>query len=141
MAKSMLGDMFSKMARDIRLKTDQLPSQIADIMEEIGEEQADEIRSFITTRPARTSGENGRVRTWSMYDAVGTEFKIGKSQVSSRVGYIDGAWEDHFYYQDAGFEHNYAGWVEGTNALGESYVRARERFIKAMGELGLKGGI
>ncbi len=144
--RNRMDDMFATISRDIRLKMQGAPARVSDIIEEVAEQQADDMRSIIFTsfRPSSSSnpdGGRGRYQTGRMVDSVTAKVNIGSTRTTAKVGYIKGTPRDYFYYQDRGFDHLSAGWVEGTHALGLSYVKARESFIKAMNEIGLKGGI
>lgn len=134
-----LKDMFSQMSKDIRYKTDGLTEAVTEVFVEEGEKQAEDMQWYIHTRGARTSPEDGRVRTWDMIKSVESKANVGKTVVTVRTGYIgDKPEQDYYYYQDAGFMHIWAGWVEGTHAIYDSFRHARERIHERLGNLGLR---
>lgn len=133
-------DMFSQMSKDIRLKTENLPDAVTEIFIDEGDEQANQMRQYIRDRRARTSPPIGRIRTWNMIDSVDSKASVGNTVVTVRTGYVGGVPEkDYYYYQDSGFIHKWAGWVEGTHAIYDSYNRTRSAISKRLLDLGLKG--
>lgn len=138
--KSDLSGLFSTMSRDLRLKTEGLPELVYDIFEEEAEQQAEDMREFILSRPSEKSGKEGRVETFAMFDAVGVKAQRHSTQLTIHVGYVDGPWREYYKYQDEGFIHNWSGkFIEGTHAMEDAYLRARVRIEEKLHLLGLKG--
>lgn len=132
--------LFATMSRDLRLKTAGLPEAVYTVFEEEAENQAEDMREYIISRPSAKSGKEGRVETWKMFDAVKAEPKKHGTQLTVNVGYLDGGFEDYFFYQDNGFTHVPDGaWIEGTHALEDAYLKARLRISARLQALGLKG--
>lgn len=135
-----ISDMFSTMSRDLRLKTEGLPDAVFQIFEEEAEVQADDMRWYVHTRVRPTSSEDGRIRTGKMLNSIKAVSKRYGTQLTVKVGYIgEGSGEDYFFYQDNGFMHTHAGWIEGTHAVADSYIQARERILARLESLGLRG--
>lgn len=134
-----MADMFAQMSKDIRYKTEGLTEAVTEIFVEEGENQAEDMRWYIHTRKARTSPDDGRVRSWDMINSVESQPNVGSTVVTVKTGYIgSNPEEDYYYYQDAGFNHIWAGWVEGTHAIYTSYTDARKRIDERLRGLGLK---
>lgn len=138
-----IGDMFATMSRDLRLKTEGLPDAVFAIFEEEAEQQAEDMKDFVRSRPARTSGPQGRVETSAMLDSIMAEPKRYGTQLTVKVGYLGSNTRrnSHIYpiAQDQGFDHLHAGWVEGTHAIADAYLKSRERIIARLESIGLRG--
>lgn len=135
-----LSDMFATMSRDLRLKTEGLPDAIFQIFEEEAEVQAEDMRDYIRTRIRPSSSPEGRIRTGDMINSVQARPERHSTQLTVKVGYIgDKPKKDYYFYQDNGFMHTHAGWIEGTAAVADSYIKARERIIARLQSIGIRG--
>lgn len=138
-----ISDMFATMSRDLRLKTEGLPDAVFQVFEEEAETQAEDMKDFVRQRGARTSGPQGRVVTAAMIDSIMAEPKRHSTQLTVKVGYLgNNTNRNSGIYpiaQDQGFDHMHAGWVEGTHAIADAYIKSRERIIARLQSMGLRG--
>lgn len=85
-------------------------------LREVSSEGRTLVQNFIKSRPARTSGPQGRYRTGDMFDSV-----TGTSDRSkSNFGWLSGA-KPYYLFQGGGFTHVGSGqWIQGMYAVTDS---------------------
>lgn len=100
-------------------------------LEDVSSSGETQVKNFITSRGARTSGPRGRVRTGEMYNAVSSKTSPGKSN----FGWINGA-KPYYMYQEGGFTHVGSGqWIEGMYAITDSADSTFQEFKKRMDQV------
>lgn len=86
------------------------------------QEISEKMKHYIRSRPAKTSGPNGRVDTGRMIDSVGYMVRGGGSWGGAEVGFIHGD-EHYFALQEMGFNHVQAKrWVTGMFAFTDAWA-------------------
>lgn len=135
-----ISDMFATMSRDLRLKTEGLPDAVFQVFEEEAETQAEDMREYVRTRTRPSSSAAGRIISSDMINSIKAQAERHTTQLTVKVGYIGSNPErDYYFYQDNGFQHTHAGWIEGTHAIADSYIKSRERIIARLESIGLRG--
>lgn len=100
-------------------------------LEEVSKTGETQIKNFITTRGARTSGPQGRRRTGDMYNAVAAR----TNPRVSNFGWINGA-KPYYLYQEGGFTHSGSGeWIEGMYAVTDAADNTFQEFKAHMDQV------
>ena len=116
-------------------RADQILDDAADDMREIVKDGAEQMQTIIDTSVTETGRrrvENGgqyagRRETDEMYQDVKFDVERGKDEVVGRFGWIDD-WQDYYGLQNDGTQ-----FVEGMDALGQSFARAEDRLRSYVG--------
>jgi hypothetical protein len=134
------------MIRDIRGFAEDRVNGVEEDLIEVSYEAAEKMQEIIASAESNTptglsEGRQGRVKTGAMHDAAGhVDITRGRTQVAARFGYRGEGSADYNYYQDNGFQHATAGrWIEGTHALSQAYMEAREKLHTLFMRRGLRG--
>lgn len=100
-------------------------------LEEVSSSGETQVKGFITSRGARTSGPRGRYDTGEMYSKVGSK----TSTHVSNFGWINGS-KPYFVLQEGGFTHVNSGqWIEGMYAITDSADNTFQQFKAHMDQV------
>lgn len=111
----------------------------ADIISDVTEEGAAQMRTYIETRGTGYNGHTGRVdEGYMLGDVAAGEVSNTGHSASGEYGWgvTGGPVPDYYKYQENGFRH----WRSGHNvppmhALLDSFIEMREKFISRIGKL------
>lgn len=144
-----IGEMFAQVSRDIRFATEGLAEATAEVFDEETDQMKEDMVKYIETRATPkvkagtwTAPRAGRVvsdDSSSMKGAVSKKRPgSGQTQLTIRVGWVNRQ-ENYYKFQEEGFNHRFAGPVEGMNAMRDAFFEMRERIDARMGAMGLRG--
>lgn len=107
---------------------------VHEIVEDVTEGGARQMRQIISTSGTPKSGKEGRIETGKMLDEVKTDVGRGGNSVVGQFGWLDEQL-DYFYYQDEGFRHWISGeMIPGMFALTQSYEEAKSELVRRIEE-------
>lgn len=131
----------------LRARIENLPEEALDaaanIMEDVVDQGAQEMKQIIATSSTPTGlaeGREGRIKTGSMYEDVESTTRRNRRSVSGTFGWgVDGGTVKKYYqYQEDGFQHWLSGKdVSPMHAMLTSFIHMREEFFqRARAEFG-----
>lgn len=130
--------LFKQMERDIRSRRDGMSEALRDAFLEEGYNMGAQMEHYISTRPSKKSGKEGRIETGAMLSSVDVEDKQTKTRTNVRVGYM-GNPKWYMMYQEKGFQHNMSNeWIDGTFAMADAYRNMRARLNRKIRKLGFR---
>lgn len=97
---------------------------VQEILQEVTEQAAEDMRTYISTRGTGYKGHVGRIETRQMLEDVHQEaVKINGSKISQSWGWTQ-RFEDYYMKQEAGFTQPSGHRVPPMHALLDSFVKA-----------------
>lgn len=107
-----------------------------EVLEQSMGDGAATMKEMIRSRPARTSGPNGRYRTGDMYNDVKSRVypATEKGTITGRFGWIDRR-REYYGLQEGGFQHTSGVEVEGMYAMVDAAELAFREFQRGMDQV------